>query len=1445
MHESVRILAGRQFRKGSKILNKVFKTLVLLLVLAACSFANWMGGTSVPDSLLVDGVKYYQIGSPEELAWFAHEVNDGNSNINAQLTQDIVLWEDSLSEDSEATKWIPIGWNEKLFGGIFDGANHKISGLYINEPNLGTSNLNYYGLFGCANTQSVIKNLKIENVYIQTDGYRHDLGGIAGLNLGNIQNVSVQGTIKTHAYNSTVGGIVGESYGTISAAQVDGYVGCVSASNCDVGGIVGLSGATIENATNNAHVSGSRTGGIVGFFSIQNSSDTIRIDSCVNNGDIESVSDNPSVGGLVGASFAKLRVRKSVNNGSLESSGKEVFAGGIIGFADAPTTIDSSTNNGSVSVHASSLANVGGISGLSYVLSLDSIQNNGDVYVVGADSLVVGGIAGNMIASKKVELAENTGDVKVDSANGSVYLGGFSGIAYSGTEIKNSKNSGSLILLSANGNAYVGGATGYLRDGSLVTGFTNSGKMNAISNHTLYIGGVVGSAYSGIKITDCINEGHVTADALSSYVGGIIGEAIDVYDTFQIESCINKGDLEVLNDTVSVCMGGIASWIAGSVSMHKCENEGNLNFDTKSATMGGIVGENSGSFTADSCINNGNVTGKVSGYLFCVGGIGGLMNTEIKFSYVQNNGNLHVEGIEAPENSSVYAYVGGICGLAYNARDIHRVNNTGSVDLSISGDEGVVYSGGLGGYMPNASIRECANTGRVSVSASDSRAFIYTGGLVGFLPSSNVTDCYNSANVDVSGKSGVKVGGIAGFQGGGTLKNIYSLADTIIATSEKADSLYKGTLVGEYAGTLNGVYSLDIGDEMEYVGIDHGSYKKVGSLSADEMRSDRFAWLLNTTSGADSNSRTWSRLDGFPVFADESHLPIYHVIFEMEDSVRYSNDKGEILFPDMSNYEGKEFSSWVDEKGQVFIAGTKIEEDLKLSPVFEEDLSNRFWVTFAAEDSSKFQTYLTDAEGMVYIPGDPVPSKDRVFSGWFDSDKNFVTDSTVFTKNDTVSAVYDFTYSITFKNADGSVLDKIAVYPGDYPNYGGRIPWLPTTAKYEYYFKDWTPEIKHATSDEVYTAVFDSTLCYYHVEFVSNGNVIKSQYIQYGKPATPPETPAMNGYTFSHWDVPFDSITEDLVVTAVFEASKMYFIAFHDNNRVVWAKDMDENSIVVFPTLSDKVGYVFTGWYDENGTYLGMGGDSISVKRDIDIYAMYLARTYKISFVYKEHGEEKIYTEFLSYGSLVNAPKIANADSSARYRYAFSQWEPQLQKVEGDMVYEAQYVSSARRYEVLFLDIYGVPISAQEVYYDSAATAPEAPKYEGYRFIGWDKPFNKVESNLKISALYEKMDSHRVAKSSSSQGGSAGSSSSIKPFHIEGEEAVAGKALVPQFSIEIVGRRAQIGAARVGSPFAVMDIQGRALSYGYVSAANFDVALPHAGTFLVRVGNQTQRVTVK
>lgn len=109
------------------------------------------------------------------------------------------------------------------------------------------------------------------------------------------------------------------------------------------------------------------------------------------------------------------------------------------------------------------------------------------------------------------------------------------------------------------------------------------------------------------------------------------------------------------------------------------------------------------------------------------------------------------------------------------------------------------------------------------------------------------------------------------------------------------------------------------------------------------------------------------------------------------------------------------------------------------------------------------------------------------------------------------------TFTATFKNHDGTVLQTISVEHGSVPNYTGSTPTKSSTAEYSYSFSGWSPSIGAITSDTTYVAQFTATKRKYTISTsVTNGTVSGGGTYEYGTSVILTVTPA-NGYKFEKW----------------------------------------------------------------------------------------------------------------------------------------------------------------------------------------------------------------------------------------------------------------------------------------------------------------------------------------
>ncbi len=240
----------------------------------------------------------YQVADAFQLFWFAGLVNGTLTDGTAQNAAACAVLTTNIDLTGEA--WTPIGSESNPYTGTFDGQNHTISGMTIENAE------SYSGLFG--------------NV------------------TGTVRDFTVTGTITITGSKavSKVGGAVG-SLGTASVGgTVSGVTSkvniTVSAGNDHIGGVVGSmpenSSPTVESCVYTGNITvtveAGSVAGVVGYIR------TGTIQNCANQGGINT-GGNGSVGGILGyCNNGEIYIRNCYNSGSIAAEGT-ANVGAIVG----------------------------------------------------------------------------------------------------------------------------------------------------------------------------------------------------------------------------------------------------------------------------------------------------------------------------------------------------------------------------------------------------------------------------------------------------------------------------------------------------------------------------------------------------------------------------------------------------------------------------------------------------------------------------------------------------------------------------------------------------------------------------------------------------------------------------------------------------------------------------------------------------------------------------------------------------------------------------------------------------------------------------------------------------------------------------------------------------------------------------------------------------------
>lgn len=193
--------------------------------------------------------------------------------------------------------------------------------------------------------------------------------------------------------------------------------------------------------------------------------------------------------------------------------------------------------------------------------------------------------------------------------------------------------------------------------------------------------------------------------------------------------------------------------------------------------------------------------------------------------------------------------------------------------------------------------------------------------------------------------------------------------------------------------------------------------------------------------------------------------------------------------------------------------------------------------------------------------------------------------------------------------AEGKVVEylkEVPVLPHDVPGEV-ELTDLPdmSTHTLEVRVYDTTVGTKFLRSSELGDTVSENTLEAkefsekFTVTFVDkDGNVLKTELVEMGDPATAPEAPALEGYVHTGWSTTFSCVIKNQTVKALYE--KLYTVTFLDKDgTVIESQSVINGNAAIAPEAPAVDGYTFTGWSE----------DISMVKADMTVTALYTKET--------------------------------------------------------------------------------------------------------------------------------------------------------------------------------------------------------------------------------------------
>ncbi len=588
-------------------------------------------------------------------------------------------------------------------------------------------------------------------------------GGIAGtVAAGSLQTsfVNCTATIETNLENGEntsytqiqhYGGYVGNTWGGGSSMSFtgcsvsmeykgskDGYDvhwggflsktdnGGVSFTNCTTTGTVSLVESNWNDDDRKRHSAG-------GFISEFHNSPVAEFISCTN-GISFSVANNMEtyIGGFTGWIYGTSKTLKfdnCTNNGSIS-------VGGIMGHSN-----DNTKGGKMGGIVGGALTLAGSDDSSQPTIYINNCHNKGNLKA-GVANDEIGGIVGYMCSGVKGDVVisncTNSGSITVTTANaGSGGIIGLSERVVGNITVSNCKNTGSISMSDK----------GYSTGGivSNITGGAEDGSNSVVRKYDL-------------SITDCVNEGNISApNTLENDAGGIAGSLLN-FNKAYITNCTNSGSFDVGIMTAKIELAGIVGAVEhmNDGVMNGCKNYGNLQVawlgSTNYCFLGGIMGSMWSPSTASTqailnfkivnCENHGSLTvgqGSVGSGNNC--GIGGILGE----TYNEKD---TITATDTQNKQYIWSCI-NLGEILISGEPWKDKNPSGTTDF---GRCAAVHIGGIVGALKYTSfmdIRHCINFAKIDA-GTDFHGWDDLGGIAGGIMTIGDTDNISWSGVSYS-----------------------------------------------------------------------------------------------------------------------------------------------------------------------------------------------------------------------------------------------------------------------------------------------------------------------------------------------------------------------------------------------------------------------------------------------------------------------------------------------------------------------------------------------------------------------------------------------------------------------------------------------------------------------------------------------------------------------
>lgn len=480
---------------------------------------------------------------------------------------------------------------------------------------------------------------------------------------------------------------------------------------------------------------------------------------------------------------------------------------------------------------------------------------------------------------------------------------------------------------------------------------------------------------------------------------------------------------------------------------------------------------------------------------------------------------------------------------------------------------------------------------------------------------------------------------------------------------------------------------------------------------------------------------TWLDWDGSPILDAEDNPVVYEVPYGTQAEWLSTNPTRE-----PSDDYTYDFTGWSPALG-------KVTSDVTYMASYEEK-QIKYTIVFVNDGGVEIERHLLARDEVPVCEN--APTRTGYILQWSPNDPAPVTGDETYTA--TWLPEPPETYTITFKNYDGSPLEQKVVNADVTPEYTGEEFSKPETDEYTYTFSGWKPALAPASSNATYVAQFVEEPRQYEVKFYQEDKttLIETQSIPYGGMPVIPDYTKQNTaqYTYSiQWknvdgDDNIQPVIEDVDYYAdVTTTTNKYNVKLISNpsgactliGNGIYEYNAAEDAITISVTNVAE-NHSFAGWSDGNTN----ASRTMPITGDINLVANFTVTDpdYEIHW-WSEDGSAEL-VEAVGQKANTNTiyPGATPAkQATAQYTYTFDGWATEANgerayknnmtpKATDDADYYAHFEATVNTYEVTLT---AAPAGAatfsglgEYLYNESedAVTLTVIPN-AGYTFTGW------------------------------------------------------------------------------------------------------------------------------